>query len=205
MTSLNKAVLYIDADVDGDGTPETGEFHLVGNLEIAESMRTGYLVSGRGSTVNAVTSSLLADGEAKRKGFYLDLGGGQHAFEIQFTGWRGATYEDADGNRVNAQWGNTGDTSEVTVGDATGAEPLTQVQILMNYLRKGEIDSRNPATLQVGQYNPDGVLEDAVDVVVEGPRASHAARDHSTFDGTMTLIEAESLQNNVDAKQREDW
>jgi hypothetical protein len=205
VTLNSEARLEIEADIDGDGNIETGVFSLVGNLEITEGIRTGYIVNGRGSTVNSVTSSLLADGEAKRRGFYLDLGGGQHTYEISFTGWRGAYYENDQGNRVPVQWGNTGDDSQLTVGDATGEDPVTQMQIFFNYLRTAEIDSRRPARLQVGQYHPDGVLDDHLQVVVESPRGSHVARDYSTWDGTITLIEAEALGETVDAAVREEW
>lgn len=194
--TLDKAILKVSADVDGDGAEEDGEFHMVGNLEIQPGLRTGFIVDGQGGSVNSVIASLLGDGQSKRQAFYLDLGGGAHVVEIQFRGWEGAT---VDGS--NLQWGNDASQSK-TQASATGQDPLTQIDVLMRYLTIAEIDSRNPATLEYGEYSADG-LYDPLDVVVEGPTMTDAAQDGpSYYDGTMTCISTADLTDMYDAKQR---
>lgn len=187
--TLQQATLTIQADADGDGSAETGVFEMAGNLEVTPSIRTGYIIGGRGSTFNAVISNLVADGESKRQGFFLDLGGGARAIEINFRGWKGAI--DENGN--NLQWGN--DSSQTkTQASATGQDPLTQIDVLMRYLTVGEIDSRNPATLEYGEYSSSG-LYSSLGVVIEGPTMTRAAEDGSWFDGSMTCIEAADVRN----------
>ncbi|MBX0325799.1 hypothetical protein EGH21_22535 [Halomicroarcula sp. F13] len=187
MTVLNKAVLVVEADVDGDGTAETGEFHMSGNLKITPSIRTGYLIGGRGSTVNSVASSTSGSDQAKRQGFYLDLGGGARLYEIEFDQWEGS----------DDQWGNTGDSSSVSQTDATGAAPMTQLEVLMEYLAVAEIDSRNPATLRCGEHHANG-LYDELDVAVEGPQGTRSAEDGSWWSGNITLVTLQSLEKTID-------
>lgn len=187
MTALNKAILTVEADVDGDGTAETGEFHMRGNLSITPSIRTGYLLGGRGSTVNSVTSSLAGAGQSKRQGFYLDLGGGARVVEVEFDQWEGS----------NDQWGDTGSSGSVTSTDATGADPMTQLDVLMQYFAVAEIDSRNPAVLEYGEHHDNG-LYDPLDVVIEGPQGTRSAEDGSWFSGRMTFVTVESLDDVID-------
>lgn len=194
MTLKTDAVLTVDADIDGDGSAETGRFVMEDNIDIRPGLRTGFLLDNRGSTVNSVLSSFADDrtqqtGEAtsKRKGVYLDLGGGVRSVEIEFTGWTGS----------NVQWGNTGDSSSKTVGDATGAEALSQLEVLFRYLEIAEIDSRNPATLEYGEHHPGG-LYDPMDVVLESPQGLRSSDDSSTFSGTLTFLSVQSLDEAVD-------
>jgi hypothetical protein len=194
---LQRARLTVDADVNGDGQQETGVFEMAGNLEIVPGIRTGFLIGGRGSTVNSVVSSLLGDGQSARKGIYLDLGGGARQVDINFWGWEGA--RDQDGNPL--QWGNTGNTDSPTQADATGADPITQIDCLMQYLTVAEIDSRNPATLEYGEHHDDG-LYDPLDVVVEGPQMTRAAEDGSWFVGQLTTLEAVDVDQVLDGQQR---
>lgn len=209
---LQKATLELDADIDGDGTKETGIFEMVGNLEIQQGMEVGFiLASGQGSALNAVTSGTVdgiadlinADGEiTNRAGFHLDLGGGRHTIELNFTGWEGAI--DGDGNDL--QWGNTGDPSGVTVGDATGADPLTQMHVLMEYLRIGEFDSRYPhARLEFGEYAPTGLYDDYLHVVVRSVRENRTSESPITWDGSIILEETKNWTSVIDAVGRIEW
>lgn len=200
---LDSATLTISADVDGDGTPEEGTFVFRGDLSTTWGTRTGYLVGGRGSNVNSIISRLAGDGQSKRKGYYVDLGSGEHIIELSFTGWAGARAADD----TPLQWGNTGNPDTLTVADATGADPITQLQVLDHYIQVGIIDSNNPARLEIGEYSPGGLFDDALgkdhlDVVLEQPRFERNSKDPSTFDGKMTCIEAASLSEPADATER---
>lgn len=179
---LNKAVLHIDGELG------SGEFHMRGSLEIAPSIRTGYVIGGRGSTVNAIT------GGDNRKGVFADLGGGATIVEISFRGWKGA--RDEDGSHL--QWGDSADPTEHTKTSATGQGAVDQLECLLHWLEQTTIDSGNPATLEYGQHHPDGVY-DPMQCVVEEPNLSKAAEDGSWFDGTLTFVSAVDIRERIDA------
>lgn len=187
--TLQKAILTIEADVDGDGSTETGKFHMQGNAEISPGLRTGYLVGGRGSTANAVFDSLLGDGESRQQGVFLGFGGGTRIYEIKFRGWQGS----------DLQWGNTGNGG--TAADATGEDPLTQIDVLLEYLSTADLDSRNPATLEYGEHYVDGRFEPDT-VVPEQPTFTRSAEDGQWFDGSMTLLSAADLTKAWDGQQQ---
>lgn len=197
--TLQKAILKLSADVDGDGTAENGEFHMVGNLEVTPKIIPNFVVGGRGSTVNSIISSLVGDGTNKRQNFFIDLGGGIHAVEISFRGWEGA--QDDSGN--NVQWGNDSAQTK-TQASATGQDPITQIDVLMRYLTVGEYDSRNTGTLEYGEYSSGG-LYSPLNVVVEGPTMTRAASDGQWYDGNMQCIVAADLTTAWDAQQRNSY
>ena len=195
---------YARLTVDGSpgGQSATGIFEFAGNLEIVPGLRTGFLIGGRGSTFNAVVAETLRDQDSNRQGVYLDLGGGTRSVAINFLGWKGAQVDlDGDGSTEPLQWGDTGNDSQVTVTDATGADPITQMDVLMEYLVTAEIDSRSPATLEYGEHH-DGGLYDPLNVVIEGPQLTRAAEDGSWFTGQMTFLEAVDADQILDGQQR---
>ena len=204
----DRAILdFPSYDVDGDGNDEQGKFVLAGNLEISPEWRTGFLIGGRGSSINNVLQT-AATGEGERgQGYYLDLGEGAHTIEINFRGWEGSqvpdTY-DSNGKPAtykDAQWGDTGDSSTKTKTDMTGESALSQINCLEYYLSNVPVDSNNLATLAYGEYSSSGVY-DPVDVVIEGPSMTKAAEDGSWFDGSMTLIEAAAFDDILSASNR---
>lgn len=194
MPPLQRAILKIGpVDVDGDGNDETGEFHMVGDLEVTPGLRTGYLVGGRGSTILSVIANLSGLGESKRRQFFIEAGGGARTTEVSFRGWEGAI----DGNDDPVQWGDS-DTVERTKTNATGQDPITQIDVLMRYLEIAEIDSRNPAVLEYGEFSSKGLYE-PMDVVVEGPNMTRAAQDGSWYTGSVMMISAADINELWDA------
>jgi hypothetical protein len=191
------ATLTVEGDPDGDGTTETGVFRFGGNLEITPSIRTGFITGGRQSQVNSIIANLIDPGQSQNQQFFIDAGAGAHAVEIQFRGFEGA--EDAAGQPL--EWGNTGDAGQPTATDATGADAITQICCLMQYLLTGNVVSRNPAPFEWGEWATDGLYE-PLEVVLEGPEMTKAAEDGSWFDGTLTVIAAADLADAYDAVQR---
>lgn len=189
MTVLQKAILTVEGDPDGDGNLETGEFHMAGNAEITPGIRTGYLVGGAAGNVNAFFGSLLGNGQSRQEGIFLGAGGGTREWEVSFRGWEGS----------DLRWGDTGNGGTAT--DATGEDPLTQIDVLLEYLSTADIDSRAPATLAYGQHWSGGRF-DEVDVVVEGPRMSRSAEDGSWFDGDFSFLAAADLAEVIDGAVR---
>lgn len=188
------ATLTLTGDPDGDGTDETGTFVLAGDLEVTPSIRTGYIAGGQQSQINSIVANLVDDGETQNNQFFVDAGAGAHSVQIQFIGWSGA--RKADGTPL--QWGDSGTPDQLTATDATGSDPISQICVLMQYLLTGTIDSRNPATLEWGEWAEDG-LYDPLDVVLEGPELTKAAEDGSSFTGTLTLIAAADIRQAYDA------
>lgn len=222
MAALQRVVLELDADVDPNSSgKETGMFEMVGNLSLTETTATDYIMaSGQGSAINAVLSGnvdavsdlLNSDQEIRnRAGFYLDLGGGEHTFEIQFQGWDGAT--DSAGNAL--QWGDP-DRPVGSPANATGEGPLTQMHCFNEYLRVGEFDSRYPhARLRVGEYSggtapdgssyPDGLYDDYLQVTVKNNSVTRDVEDKAQYTGGLMLAEAKNLSAPVDAIGRVEW
>lgn len=198
MPPLQRAKLSITADPDGDGVDETGVFEMVGDLETRPNIEPAFIVGGRGSLAISLLSELAGAGESKRKQFFIEAGAGARTVEFAFRGWKGAI--DESGSAV--QWGDSS-TVERTKTNATGQDPITQIDVLMKYLETAEIDSRknNLATLEYGEFSTDG-LYSPLDVVVRGPTMSRVAEDGSWFRGEMTCIAAADLDDLWDAAEQ---
>lgn len=176
MAPLQKAILTIESEIGG-GTI-TGEFHMEGDIEITAGIRTGYLLGGTGSQVVGFLS-----GEASE--FRFGFGGPQF-WEINFRGWEGS----------DLKWGDSG--SGGTPTDATGEDPLSQMDVLMEYMAKSNMDSGQPATLEYGEYSDQGRFSPQT-VSPEQPQMTRAAEDGSWVDGSMTLLATKEGEDIVDA------
>jgi hypothetical protein len=201
MTLKKHAELVLDADVDGDGSKESGRFVMAGNITIETAGRTGYLIGGRGSSINAVIQDATSDGESNRRGFFEDLGGGAFTVAINFNGWEGAQLDDG----TDVQWGDDPNPGK-TVASATGEHPLTQIAVFNKYYQTGTFDSRNPATLEYGEHHADG-LYSALSVVIEEPGLtwhppSEGGQDAGTYTGQLTCIAAAQADDLIDAVKR---
>jgi hypothetical protein len=203
--TLERAVLELDANFGPPFGTVTGVFHMYGDVSFDAGVRTGYLLGGTGSTLNAVVQEALSDGEPKRKGIYVDLGGGQHTIQASFTGWTGAT--DADGNDL--QWGSSPDPSVNDLTTATGASPLDQRDTFLNYLRVATFDSFNPGRLYTGEHS-DGTYADSpgdwgepLKVAMEQPRFRSQADTSDKLDGSVTFVEVIDLRDNIDGLLRD--
>lgn len=200
--TLERVVLELpDVDFGGSIGTVTGVFHMYGDAEITESIRTGFVVGGRGSTVNGIVQSTLGTDQPMRKGVYVDLGGGQHTLEVQFIGWEGA--QDTDGNSL--QWGSSASTTTVNAATATGAAPTTQMQVFINYLRHGTFGSISPARARFGEYSDGtygvsaGSMDDYLPVAIESPSFTRSAGENTTYNGSLTLVEALTTSDALDA------
>lgn len=213
----HKGVLELDADVDNDGTQETGVFWFVGNAEVSENIQIQPLMfTGQGSAVNAITTRSLeqvgdlidASGvyTIGRRGFTLDLGGGQHGFSVNFQGWEGA--QDANGNPVT--WG----TSDGSYFDATGDSPAKQKAVFFEFLRRGEYDSRaENARFRYGEYSDgtysrDGVNTDLDDYIHVEPRVielTRTAEDPLRYSGHLEMREIAKWDEVIDAIGEVAW
>lgn len=193
MSLQTTLTIEVDADPDNDGQTETGVFEITGGVQgrasYGEEVQVDPVIGGAGATANAIVQDYIFGEQHRRRGIYIDLGDGAHIFDVSFNGWKGS----------DNQWG---DGSGSLPADATGEDPITQMQIFMHYLRTGTTDSLNPARVTFGQYHPNGALDDELYMYIDGPRGNHAPTDNSTFDGTMQMVEVERLDVPIDVIER---
>jgi hypothetical protein len=202
MTGISKATLTLPpTDLDGDGDTEQATFEFIGDLTVTVSQTKNYIIetAGTSSQVSALvgeyfdTGDSVELGDTKRKTFAVDAGGGAHQVEIDAVAWGGS----------DGQWGATGDDSQITAADATGAAADRQLFVLDRALSVATVGSLNPATLEVGEYSEDG-LYGPLDVLVEQPSVVYnTEQSTSSVDVSLVCVETINLGNSVDALTRE--
>lgn len=199
--------LVITANPDNTGQREF-RFDLAVGTDTApwsytEGIRTQYVDAQSG--VLTIFDQLLGGGNGSESGgdnrtFALDLGNSVHIAEIEFANHEDSTY----------QWG---DGSGSLPADATGAEPIEQVQTLTWVLNHVRIDSApgdladgvtgsfGPAQLEVGMRHPSGPLS-PLDVIIESPRVTTSATQPSGVTGSFTALAVGDLGEIFDAEGR---
>lgn len=163
-------ILKIDADF-GSGTV-TGIFELYGGesnrASVDERIENTLIVDNGASNLLGLLSDLAQSGSEGRKGLHIDVGGGQHTFQVDCQIPEGA--ETPDGTPV--QWGSSATVDDPpTQESATGAHPVAQQNVLNNYLRTASPDSLTPATLEYGLWSSQGPLS-PLDVIIKQPNVS---------------------------------
>jgi len=186
---LSGAELVVEADVDGDGSGETGVFDLSSDVEITFSPATQALASFRDGTIQAIAANLT--GIDSRSALRLDIGQGVFVVDVSFISFEGSS----------GQWG---DGSLDPAADATGDGPLRQLSVLAEYLNQGRFDSRQAAKLQTAEYS-DGGEYDSLDVApVDQPSLSFAADDPSAISGSISFVSVASLGRATVSAQQDD-
>lgn len=178
------AELRLTADVLGQGDT-TGTFQLKrGSDREPFRIDTGidmiHPVGQQGSgflDTLANFSSAAAGDQPGRRDVIIDLGGGQHFVEINFS------HNPQDSSIT---WG---DGSGQIPADATGADhPLSQIDTFVWYLAVGTYDSRGAATLEYGEFSSGGAIE-PLDAVPMGPNLSwNATGAQSSLSGSVRCI-----------------
>jgi hypothetical protein len=110
-----------------------------------------------------------------RAGFTLDAGGGAAVATIS---WQG--FEGSDG-----RWG---DGSDDPACDAEGDSVLRQISVFYQYLNQGTFDSENPAVLEWGEFEEDGVYSPFA-VSFEEPSMTFDPEENTNiYRGDITLV-----------------
>ena len=150
---------HLELQIDGtfpDGQARTGVFEFgpsyEGALQVSESTRTGFLVSGAGDAVLSIFAEFLDDGEALKRGIFVDVGSGHHAIDVDE---RGVDYE---------LHPNAGEIQALSTGAITDGE-----QVVISYDRHivGEYESPD----YDGTY---AALEETLPAVTTQRYAEHA-------------------------------
>lgn len=204
---LSHAVLEIDAL----GT--TGVFELKKDFEISgRDIERNYVVGARAQLlvnmldqVESAADIELPGNSTKRGGYYIDGGSGEWSMTLN------ASLSETPVDGEHLQMGNTGDPSQLTTLDATGAHPLDQTEIFEHYLREGTADSVSSARLHLGQYH-DGTHVDSGEPGVFGqplqvtipnaPGASYDVEESSSVDISVTCVVINSLNDPMTATKR---
>jgi hypothetical protein len=208
------ASIEIEGDPDGTGR-RTATFEMFTGgeqgLSINEEQRTEVRATPGSAALALIDGAVGEFVDAPiNKDLFINLGGSQFAVTIDFNSWEGAT--GPEGNPL--QWGDTGNPDTFTKSDATGEHPTRQIACFFWWLRNTRVSSVSgelfpgagiagdgPATLQYGQYREDGVY-DPLQVVFESPGADFPGDSMSTFNGSITCIEAINAGDPIDATTR---
>lgn len=195
MSPYPGARLEFSCDLDQDGTVEDLVFDMRGQLQIDIGLINSPLIDQWFNQANAAIEEWFGDTDAaggKNQGFTLDFGGGEHYCEVSFRGWEGS----------GSQWGATGDDSEVTADDATGADPRTQLVMLDRAFQLATIDSDNPATLHVFDYSDQGLYDPLQVGPVDPNGVFDATETSSWFDGSIRFVEISALTSVFDGRNQ---
>lgn len=187
-------------EVNAFGT--TASFRLLKDFERTDELRRSFAVGGRAQVVNEVLGQLNDDSEGRRRGFYIDAGAGEWSIELN------ASLSAAEVKGGHLQMGNTGNPDALTKVDATGADPVTQAEVMQRVVRAARTDSQSPAKLHIGHYHDGayidsgdpGLFEGPLDVVIpEGPRIVRASDSPSSVDIALTCIVTATVDGAIDA------
>lgn len=183
MAAQGYPIIEIDADFGGTIGQVTGRFEIK-KATVSENTRTGYLVDSAFSQVIGLLAEYLPVDDTARKGITIDVGGGQHIFEIEFEGL----------GEEDGQWGYSADTAVLDQATATGGDRVQKVQVLQRYINVAEVHSLSPARLIYGEWAPGGIMpRDHVPVYFEDPGLVSSREEAATFDGSTTLVETLDL------------
>jgi len=140
------------------------------------------------SALSDLTDATDIQGDGQRQQVRLDLGGGLHITEIDLSQYAGSS----------DRWGAT----DGSKWDATGADPITQLQTLDNAIRRTRIDSESPATLHTHEYSSSGRFEPLQVAPLETPVSFDRDEQASTFRSQLRFVDIASVQRVLDAAEQ---
>lgn len=190
MTLTNKAYLVLD---NTDQFGAEGVFELR-NAEVAGELDREMLLGNRGQTLTGITSVLLDVGESG-SGYNVDGGAGRDVFTVEGE----IVKTDTDPPR----WGSDGGSLPA---NAEGEHPITQAQVLKNWVRTTTTDSFKAGKLHWGEWTDGrfsssaGEFGEPVDVVVQSIRVQHPRDDPSASTASLELLRTSKLPDASDLK-----
>lgn len=201
--------IILEGDPTNSGTATEAIFEFSGGddqtpLSITHEKRTETRsFSGNLLTLYSdITGDQIGSG-AENKDIALDFGSSTFAFML--SGVVTADQRLPDGTQC--QWGDTGDDTQLSKTDATGAHPAYKASVLSFWLRNtrqssvsgvlGE-EGGGPAIVETLQYRPNGIY-DPLEVVFESPNITYSSGSSTVADLEITAVEVADLGNPVDA------
>ncbi|QLH78670.1 hypothetical protein HZS55_15850 [Halosimplex rubrum] len=182
MAAQDYPILEIDAQFPTVGEV-TGVFEFRKST-VSEGVRTKQFLNNNFDQALSIISEfydeVTASNTPARRGYYEDLGGGQHYFEIDLVSL----------GAEDGQWGCDPDPTEADEATVTGGDREQKVNVWNNYLMHSTPDSRTPARLKWGGYAPGGIMSrDYVPVMFENPNLTAARDESSTFSQSLICID----------------
>ncbi len=199
--------LTITGDPDDSGSVQDGVFEFASGdeqtpLTATEELRTETRAFG-GTPLTIFSDITGIDLGTENKDIALDFG--NSTFATTLSGIVTADQRKPDGTQC--QWGDTGDDSELTATDATGAHPAYKMTVLGEWLKNTRQSSVNellgqegggPATVEYLSRREGGV-HDPMEVVLESPSVTLSGGSPTVADLDMTVVEVANLENPIDA------
>lgn len=180
----------------------TGEFHLIGP-EYTDELDVQYLMDDAGQKIREVINFIDDEADAGgQSGFSLNAGQGQDT--VTFS-WDGG-HERDEYNGVDVQWGDG--SAGTDQWDATGADTLTQAQVLKWWARNSRADSfRSQAYLHWGQWTDGSIDGDAgffgepIVVTIQSLSLEKSDREPSTYSGRIELKRTQSASDLAESSE----
>lgn len=186
---IEGATLTLDADVDGDGSTESGEFDLSNGIRLSPGLRTSDLIGPTGAQVSNIIDYVPGT-EGGQGGYRLQLEGGAPVYTVNFLGYEGN----------NDPWGNGTSNAQA---DASGEGVFRQLSVFQRYLEEGVFDSFSPAILEWGEFESNGEYSER-QVTPEDPQLSFDAEEQvSNFDGELTLVATRGIEQAASFSQQQ--
>ncbi|MFA1612058.1 hypothetical protein [Halobellus rubicundus] len=198
---LSGAVLEITASIAG--TDRTGIFELRKDFEPEPELTRRFVVGPVGE-IGARLLNIPTNEGGKRRPYTIDAGGGKLAYTFR------VSLSETPHNSSYLQMGDTGDETQLTVGDATGQSARDQLDVFLEYATEATTDSVSPATLHIGHHH-DGTYSESGDPgLYESPRTVYipetrvvgSSEEPSSVDLSVTCVLAGSLDEATDAAQQ---
>lgn len=199
--------LTITGDPDDSGTVRDGVFEFVhGDDQTPKMAREELRTETRtfGGTPLTLFSDLTGiDLGTENKDIALDFG--NSTFATTLNGVVTADQRTPSGDRC--QWGDTGDHTEFTATDATGAHPARKMTVLGEWLkntRQSSLDEllgdegSGPAKIEYLSRR-DGGVHEPLQVVLESPSVTYSGGSSTIADIELTVVEVANLDNPIDA------
>lgn len=169
--------------------PGGATFVAKSDIEVSHQTETQWLFSGFDTTTAAFQNWFDSGGKSGRASSKMStvregIGAGVHRISIRFVQFEG---------------------SDESWGDADPEDSArTKLETLNRAITEDSPTSSNPATYQGGEYSASGKYA-PIDVVIETADLPYDVGENaSSFSGTLTLLDAVDLRENVDAQNRPD-
>lgn len=195
MPLTNKAYLVLN---NQSNFGDEGVFELE-NPEVNAELNREMLLGNRGQTISGIADvvPILPNLGENGAGINIDGGAGRDVFTVE-----AEIVEPEGGVGTGPRWGaeNSG-----LPANAQGRRPLTQAQILKNWVRTTTTDSLKAGQFYWGEHTDGrfgnvGAFDEPVPVVVQSCRLEHPRDEPSASIATLELLRTSEIPDGQDIK-----
>jgi len=193
MPLTNKAYLVLD---NQDQFGDEGIFELE-NPEVAAELDREMLLGNRGQTITGISDvvPILPELGEEGAGINIDGGSGRDVWTVE-----AEVIEPEGGVGSGPQWGAE---NSSLPANAQGRPPLTQAQVLKNWVRTTTTDSLKAGKFYWGEWTDGrfgnvGAFDEPIPVVVQSCRLQHPRDEPSASIVTLELLRTSEVPDKVD-------